>query len=159
MGGGLILSAESDWITLCTGRALIPGDAESIALVLDEPISFWGGVDPGTGNIIDRRHPQLSECVRGKILAMPSGRGSSSSSSVLAECVRAGTAPSAILLAEPDQILVLGALVAEELYDRTVPILVVSDEQLRRIPEHARLRIRDHGMASDATIELFWRAS
>jgi predicted aconitase with swiveling domain len=153
------LSAAPDWIALCPGRALIPGHAEGIALVLDEPISFWGGVDPETGNIIDRRHPQLGECVSGKVLAMPSGRGSSSSSSVLAECVRTGTAPAAILLAEPDQILVLGVLVAEELYGRTVPMFVVGDGQLQRIPERARLRIRDHGMASDASIELLTSAS
>jgi uncharacterized protein len=56
---------------------------------------------------------------------MPSGRGSSSSSSVLAEAIRLGTAPLAILLAEPDNILVLGALVAGYLYDRTCPIVVL----------------------------------
>jgi predicted aconitase with swiveling domain len=53
---------------------------------------------------------------------MPSGRGSSSSSSVLAECIRGGTAPAALLLYEPDPILVVGAIVARELYGRTIPV-------------------------------------
>jgi predicted aconitase with swiveling domain len=61
-------------------------------------------------------------------VVMPSGRGSSSSSSVLAEAIRLGTAPLAILLAEPDEILVIGALVAEYLYGRTCPILVLPED-------------------------------
>ncbi len=56
---------------------------------------------------------------------MPSGRGSSSSSSVLAEAIRAGTAPAGIILLEPDGILVLGALVARELYGRSIPVIVL----------------------------------
>jgi hypothetical protein len=98
------------------------------ALVLDEPLSFWGGVDPATGRIVDRRHPQCGEQVTGRVLVMPSGRGSSSSSTVLAECVRAGTAPAAIVLRHADEILALGALVAEELYGRTIPVAVLPDE-------------------------------
>src|SRR5262245_59552014 len=106
------------------GRALVAGSAEGEVLVLDEPLSFWGGVDPATGEVIDVRHPQRGANVAGRILLMPSGRGSSSSSSVLAECVRAGTAPAAIVLAEPDPIIALGAIVARELYGRTLPVIV-----------------------------------
>ena len=107
-------------------RTLVAGTARGVALVLGEPLSFWGGVEPSTGRVIDIRHPQRGASVAGRVLIMPSGRGSSSSSSVLAECVRAGTAPAAIVLAEPDPILALGALVARELYGRSIPI-VVSD--------------------------------
>jgi len=92
--------------------------------VLDEPLSFWGGVDPATGDIIDVHHPQCDANVAGCVLVMPSGRGSSSSSSVLAEAIRAGTAPAAIVLGEPDPILALGAIVARELYGRTIPVVV-----------------------------------
>src|SRR5437870_5647359 len=101
------------------------GSAEP--LVLDEPLSFWGGVDPATGVIVDSRHPQRGECVAGRVLVMPAARGSSSSASVLAECVRAGVAPTAIVLGRPDPILAIGALVAEELYGVRVPVEV--DEQ------------------------------
>ena len=105
-------------------RALVPGRARGTAVVLPEPLSFWGGVDPRTGRVIDRRHPNAGTDLSGRILAMPSGRGSSSSSSVLAECIRAGVAPAAIVLEEPDPILVVGAVVAFELYGRTIPIVV-----------------------------------
>ena len=107
------------------GRVLVAGEAAGPALVLEAPLSLWGGLDPHTGRVSDHHHPQVGATVTGRVLVMPAGRGSSSSSSVLAEAVRLGTAPLAILLAEPDEILVLGALVAEELYGRTCPILVL----------------------------------
>ena len=107
------------------GRALAPGQASGAALVLDAPLSFWGGLDPATGLISDRRHPQCGVAVTGRVLALPGGRGSSSSSSVLAEAIRAGTAPAAIILREPDLIITLSALVAAELYGQLVPIVVI----------------------------------
>ena len=106
-------------------RPLLAGEAAGPALVLEAPLSLWGGLDQHTGRVGDHHHPQVGATVTGRVLVMPAGRGSSSSSSVLAEAVRLGTAPLAILLAEPDEILVLGALVAEELYGRTCPILVL----------------------------------
>jgi predicted aconitase with swiveling domain len=107
------------------GRALLAGEAAGAALVLEAPLSMWGGLDPHTGRLCDHHHPQLGATIAGRVLVMPSGRGSSSSSSVLAEAVRLGSAPAAILLAEPDEILMLGALVAEYLYGRACPILVL----------------------------------
>ena len=115
------------------GRSLLEGSASGEAVVLDQPLSFWGGLDPESGTIIDRRHPQTGGSVTGRILVMPSGRGSSSSSSVLAEAIRAGTAPAAIVLAEPDGIVVLGALVARELYGTAVPVLVLDRDDYSRI--------------------------
>jgi hypothetical protein len=108
-------------------RVLVAGSAEGDALVLDEPLSFWGGVDPATGAVIDPHHPQRGESTAGRILVMPSGRGSSSSSSVLAETIRAGAAPAAIVLLEADPILALGAIVARELYGATIPVVVSRD--------------------------------
>ena len=113
------------------GRTLVAGTAEGPALVLDEPLSLWGGLDPGTGEIVDVRHPQRGANVTGRVLVMPSGRGSSSSSSVLAEAIRAGTAPAAIVLGEADPILPLGAIVARELYRTVVPIVVVTNATIR----------------------------
>jgi predicted aconitase with swiveling domain len=109
------------------GRVLVAGDAAGPALVLEAPLSLWGGMDPHTGRLTDHHHPQLGATITGRVLVMPSGRGSSSSSSVLAEAIRLGTAPVAILLSEPDEILVLGALVADYLYGRTCPVLVLPD--------------------------------
>lgn len=103
-------------------RVLMAGEARGPVLHLEEPISFWGGLDPKTGIIIDQAHPQVGESVVGSILLMPSGRGSSSGSSVLTEVLRAGIGPAGIVMQQADEILVIGALAAEELYDITVPI-------------------------------------
>jgi predicted aconitase with swiveling domain len=116
---------------MADARTLVPGTAEGPALVLDEPLSFWGGLDPATGDITDVRHPQHGASVTGRILVMPSGRGSSSSSSVFAESIRAGTAPAAIVLGEADPILALGAIVARELYGKVTPVVVATDPSLR----------------------------
>ena len=121
------------------GRLLAPGTARGTALVLHEALSLWGGIDPATGIVIDARHPQRGESVAGRVLVMPAVRGSSSSSSILAEAVRAGFAPAAILLGEPDLILVVGAAVAEELYGRTVPIVLLSLGQLAAIANGAQV--------------------
>jgi len=105
-----------------------PGHAEGEALVLDEPLSMWGGVDPATGEIIDRYHPQCGRSVAGSVLVLPHGRGSSGGSSVLAECVRAGTAPVAVVMRRLDVILLVGSLVAAELYpDRPCPVVELVD--------------------------------
>ena len=106
-------------------RVLFDGQAQGTALVLDEPLSLWGGLDPETGLVIDAHHPQRGANLTGRIVVMPSGRGSSSSSSVLAEALRTGHAPAAILLGEPEMILAVGAAVAAELYGKRIPVLAL----------------------------------
>ncbi|MEM9201315.1 MAG: DUF126 domain-containing protein [Actinomycetota bacterium] len=106
-------------------RVLVAGEARGEVLVLDEPLSFWGGFESETGTIIDQAHPQVGESLVGKIVMMTVGRGSSSASSVLAEAIREGTAPAALILQESDEIIVLGAIVADEIYDIVMPILIV----------------------------------
>lgn len=123
------------------GRLLAPGMAEGRALVLHEPLSFWGGVDPATGIVIDARHPQRGESVAGRVLVMPAVRGSSSSSSILAESVRAGCAPAAILMGEVDLILAVGAAVAEELYGQRVPIVQLAPTDLAGIADGAQVTV------------------
>jgi len=95
---------------LVAGRA---GHGE--ALVLDEPISFWGGVDPKSGRIADVRHPQHGQSIAGKVLFLPGTIGSSSASAVLLELVHNGHAPAALVMHEPDAILLLGLIVAKEM--------------------------------------------
>ncbi|WP_027169260.1 DUF126 domain-containing protein [Mesorhizobium sp. WSM3224] len=95
---------------------LVPGKAgEGEALVLTAPISFWGGVDPKTGRIADVRHPQHGEVIAGRVLFLPGTIGSSSASAVLMELVHNGRAPAALVLHEPDAILLLGLIVAREM--------------------------------------------
>jgi hypothetical protein len=115
------------------GRVLVEGSAAGQALVLDEPLSFWGGLDPSTGRIVEANHPQRGESVTGRILVMPSGRGSSSSSTVLAEAIRTGTGPAGIVLREQDDIIVIGTLVAAELYGIVIPVILASPTALGTI--------------------------
>jgi predicted aconitase with swiveling domain len=109
------------------GRTLVAGRASGDALVLDDALSFWGGVDPATGDVIDPHHPQRGANIAGRVLVIPGGRGSSSSSTVLAEALRAGVGPAAIVLTEPDAILALGAIVARELYGVRIPVVECPD--------------------------------
>lgn len=111
-------------MTCLPAVTLVPGRAEAPLARLAEPLSFWGGYDAASGRIIDRWHPDLGRTCAGLVLMMTAGRGSSSGSSVLAEALRRGTGPAAIILAERDPILVTGALVAAELYGTTCPIVV-----------------------------------
>ena len=108
-------------------EVLVAGESGSgQALVLTAPISFWGGVDPKSGRIADVRHPQCGETVSGKVLFLPGAIGSSSASAVLLELVHNGHAPAAIVMHEPDAILLLGLIVAREMGWQT-PVAVKLD--------------------------------
>lgn len=97
-------------------EVLVEGDAgQGPALVLSAPISFWGGVDPKTGCIADVRHPEHRKSIAGTVLFLPGTIGSSSASAVLMELVHNGKAPAAIVLHQPDAILLLGLIVAKEM--------------------------------------------
>lgn len=120
-------------------RTLAPGRAEGAALVLDGPLSFWGGIETETGRIKDVHHPQHDANVTGRVLVLPSGRGSSSSSAVLAETIRLGTAPAALILGEADPILALAAIVAGELYGVAVPVVVADASTYAAIVDGGRV--------------------
>ena len=134
------------------GRTLVAGHASGLALVLDEPLSFWGGLDPATGALIDTHHPQLGATLAGRVLVMPSGRGSSSSSYVLAEAIRAGTSPVAIVLRESDGIVALGAIVARELYGTLVPVVVLDADGYDAIADGVAIVVEAH--EDDTTVRL-----
>ena len=127
------------------GRALNPGEADGEVIVLDEPLSLWGGFDPERGTIVDAHHPQHGVSLSGRIVVMPGGRGSSSSASVLAEAVRAGTAPAGFVVRDPDLILTVGAAVAAELYDVKVPIVSLRPDALAQLRSGMRVSIRPRG--------------
>ena len=137
--------------SVAASRVLVSGEAAGDVLALTEPLSFWGGLDPATGAITDVHHPQHGESVTGRILVMPSGRGSSSSSSVLAEAIRARTAPAAIVLADADPIVALGAIVAEEMYGTVVPIVEVAEtHDYATLASSRRLRVRGNSISTDS---------
>jgi len=106
-----------------SGTFFVPGEANGPAVVLPGPLSFWGGVDPQTGAIIDQTQPARGVKLASKVLVMPSGRGSSSSSSVVAEVIRNGLGPVAIVMQRPDPIITAGAIVARSLYGIICPVV------------------------------------
>lgn len=112
---------------------LFAGEAEGEVLILEEPLSFWGGVDRESGAVIDVHHPQQGQVVTGKVVVMAVGRGSSSSSSVFAELIRLGIAPAAVVLTKFDHILVLGAIVGDLLYQRRCPFVRIDPADADRL--------------------------
>ena len=110
-----------------SARSLVQGKVSGPSLKLDDPLSFWGGFDSVSGKVIDRFHPQHGACLSGAILFIERGRGSSSGASVLAEAIRLGTAPAAIVLIDDDAIIATGALVAQMLYGIDCPVVAIGD--------------------------------
>jgi predicted aconitase with swiveling domain len=110
---------------------------------LTRPLSLWGGVDPVRGAIVDPRHPQFGASIAGTVLLIPEPIGSSSSSAIMLELIREGTAPAAIVLGRRDAILALGAVVARELGYEAGPIVEVAPAELGSVPEGARLSVID----------------
>ena len=126
-------------------RVLVPGAAEGAACVSAEPLSFWGGFDPATGRVIDRRHDCCGRVVTGKVFLLPGGKGSSTASACLLEAIRAGTAPAAIVTLRPAPILALGAIVADELYGRSVPVVVAGREVFDAVRDGDRVAVATDG--------------
>jgi hypothetical protein len=120
---------------------LVAGAASGPTLRLDEPLSFWGGLEPATGTIIDRLHPQRGASVAGRVLMMPGGRGSSSGSATLAEALRLAHGPAAILMLERDAIVVVGAMVAAELYGLACPVALADGRDWEALAAAARLAV------------------
>lgn len=129
-------------------RVLCGGNAAGVVLALDEPLSFWGGFDATDGTITDRTHPQRGVSITDRVVVMTTGRGSSSASSVLAEAIRQGTAPAALVLQESDEIIALGAIVADELYGIAMPVLIVDVE------DYAAIAASTHATIDDGSITL-----
>ncbi|MET1080177.1 MAG: aconitase X [Pseudomonas sp.] len=124
-----------------TGRSLVAGTGEGLLLYAEVGLSFWGGVDSSSGEVIDRHHPLSGERLAGRVLAIPSGRGSCTGSSVLMELISNGHAPAALVLAEPDEILTLGVLVAQIIFQRSLPVLYIGREAFAALRGTAFVRV------------------
>jgi predicted aconitase with swiveling domain len=131
-------------------EVLVPGAAgRGEALVLAAPISFWGGVDPKSGRVVDVRHPDHGASIAGRVLFLPGTIGSSSAAAVLLELVHAGHAPAAIVLNEPDAILLLGLIVARQMGWET-PVAVRLDAARHAGFAGAGVSVSDQGLISRA---------
>ena len=127
------------------GKAIIRGRAEGEILASSEPLSFWGGFDHRTGEIIDRRHPLSGAIAAGRILAVPFTRGSSTTTAVLLEAVRARTAPAAILTTGVDTFFALASIVADELYGRPIPLVALEPDDFARLRTGDWITVDDEG--------------
>jgi len=128
-----------------TADTVVTGTGQGAALFLRQPLSFWGGYDSIEGSVIDPRHPQRGVSLAGRVMLMERAKGSSSSSSVLAEAIRNGTGPSAIIMRERDLIVALGCIVASELYGIDVPVATADDAAwkiLTELPDTARVSVQ-----------------
>lgn len=128
-----------------TGRAIVAGAAEGEALVSSEPLSFWGGFDFQTGTIIDRHHPLVGVRASGLVLAVPFSKGSSTTTAVLLEAVRARTAPAAIVTTGTDAFFALASVVAETMYGRSFPVIALEPMDFQSLRSGTRLRIERDG--------------
>lgn len=133
-----------------SGKVSHPGTADGEVLLLTEPVSFWGGVDHH-GEIIDVHHAQHKAKMTNKVLVMPSGRGSSSATAVLAELIRTGDGPLAIVMLQCDTILVIGALVSAEIYGISLPIVELNQAEYDQLSDGMHVTVdasTDHDVAS-----------
>lgn len=130
------------------GKALVAGAAKGLALTTDEPLSFWGGYDQWTGEIIDRRHPLSGQNAKGKVLVVPASRGSSTTTAVLLEAIRNGNAPAAIVVSCVDRFFALASIVADEMYGRPIPVVALSDEDFASLQTGEQIEIFADGKLS-----------
>lgn len=123
------------------GKAAISGSAHGKLLVSHVELSFWGGVDPWTGKIVDSHHDLVGHTFAGKILAIPSGRGSCASSGVIMELLLSGRGPAALILQRPDDILAFGAIVSEEVFGKSIPIVIIGEDEYARLQTGSRATV------------------
>ena len=132
-------------MAVLNGRAIVPGAAEGTALVTHEPLSFWGGYDFKTGTIIDAHHPLAGVRASGLVLAVPFSKGSSTTTAVLLEAVRAGTAPAALLTTGADAFFALASIVAGVMYEKSFPVIALEAADFNTLASGQRITIDGPG--------------
>jgi len=138
-----------------TGVMLSHGTASGPVKLLRAPLSFWGGYDSANGVIVEKTHPCFGQSLAGSVMVMPRAKGSSSSSSVLAEAIRNGTGPVGIILRERDLIIAIGAIVASDLYAIHVPVVALSEVDFDAVCTADGI-VRIHACADHGTASVTW---
>ena len=128
------------------GRAVVEGEAEGEALVTNEALSFWGGYDFHTGEIIDKHHPLAGARAAGRILVVPFSKGSSTTTAVLLEAVRAGTAPAAMITTGVDSFFALASIVADVMYAKSFPVIALEPNDFAVLRTGMRVTIDRLGL-------------
>lgn len=136
-----------------SSTVLVSGSAIADVCGTREPLSFWGGYDPETGTVIDRRHELVGEVLTGKIFVVPHGKGSSTGSAVLLDALVSGNAPAGIILSRVDEIIALGVVIFEEFYGRSIPVSVLEDDDFSLAMQGRRIQIHPDGTVVISTDE------
>ena len=136
---------------MIAGRVVVAGEAEGEALVTHDALSFWGGYDFHTGEIIDKHHPLAGVRAAGRILAVPFSKGSSTTTAVLLEAVRAGTAPAAIVTTGADAFFALASIVADVMYGKPFPVVALDETDFASLRTGDRLVISSNGRITSAS--------
>lgn len=129
---------------------IVDADTESDVLVCEEGLSFWGGVDPQTGIVIDAHHELLGKSLAGKIVLMPTSRGSCSGSGVLLQLALNDCAPAALVFREDEEVLTLGALILRHMFDRTIGVLRLPEADYQKLASQPRAQIRGNRVTAGA---------
>lgn len=132
-----------------SARFILSGTAEGAVLATTEPLSFWGGVDPATGQVIDVHHPLFGQNMAGRILVMPGTRGSCTGSGVLLDMALNGKAPAALVFCEPEDVVTLGAMIAAEMFGKPLPVLRLTPEAHAQLAKAGIARITETGLEAD----------
>jgi hypothetical protein len=132
-------------MAVLNGRAIVAGAAEGDALVTHEPLSFWGGYDFKTGTIIDKHHPLAGVRAAGRVLVVPFSKGSSTTTAVLLEAVRAGTAPAALVTTGTDSFFALASIVAGVMYGQSFPVIALEAADFDSLESGQRVVIEPSG--------------
>lgn len=138
--------------SILQGKALVAGQASGEVLHANTGLSFMGGVDASSGRIIDVHHPLCGQSVAGKILALPSGRGSCSGSLVIFELLMNGQAPAALVFQHKETILTLGVMIAAELFQRGIPVLQLDEASFAALSDARFARIEGTTIQPTATL-------
>lgn len=109
------------------GRSIVPGKAQGPALLTTQPVSFFGGLDPESGMVIEKGHELEGSIVRGRVFIFPHGKGSTVGSYVIYEMKKSGTAPTAIINIETELIIAAGCVLAE------IPLIDKLNEDPRKV--------------------------
>jgi predicted aconitase with swiveling domain len=115
------------------GRSIFPGKVQGEALVTSQAISFFGGVDPETGTVVERGHALEGKSIAGRILVFPTGKGSTVGSYTLYRLKHNGHAPLAILNAECETITAVGCIIAEIVCVDQLPIQKIAAGSLVKV--------------------------
>lgn len=143
------MSSAVSPITAPEARSILAGAAEGKVIATTEALSFWGGVDPATGKVIDVHHPLHGACLTGGVLFMPTSRGSCTGSGVLLDLILTGRAPSALVFCEAEDVLTLGALVAAEMFDKALPVVRLDADNFARFSRAAHVSINENTIEAD----------